>query len=189
MKTLIILAISLFFSVSAQSASIIQITNLETGTVLSFELGINTEEIEAGRYLSQDKIVWSMYSWYPQWNTNLADVYFGIAAPSGQMLQTGSYYTNLNQFGFYPNEPQLEWGTLNTSDMGKPGQSWFRVLEVNYTGPGLYNRAAIDALDGNGNFISARYKSDILITVIPEPGPVLISSLSLFFGLRRRRKK
>jgi len=192
MKAILIAVTFLFFLITlptAKAASIIQITNLDTGTMLSFELGVNTQDIEPSRYINQDKIVWSMYSWYPQWNTNLSDVYFGIAAPAGQTLQTGSYYSNINQFGFYPNEPQLQWGTLNTSEMGKPGSSWFKVLEVNYTGPGLYSNVAIDAMDGNGNFISARYKSDIPLTTIPEPGSLMIGGASLLLFLYRRQRR
>lgn len=187
MKNIISLVSAFLFTLTgADAATVIQITNLDSQNVSTFRLGIESENAQIIRYTDTNKIGLNLYSWYPQWNNNFSDVWFSVASPVGEVLETGTYHTNLYLFGFYPNRPQLEWGILDgpTITMNDSNnRSWFRVLELSF------NTMAIDAYDGEGNFISARHNTPISLTSIPEPSaPVLMSTLILFLWRRSRRK-
>ncbi len=194
MKTLISLFVSFLVSVAAEAATIIQVINTNTGEVAQVQQSINADSLDLYWYRDNNKLSMSFSTFHPEWNNWFIDIICTIAAPTGENLQTGSYYTGLSRYmGLYdtsnPDRPKMEWGFIyerGSSDIN-PESSWFRVIEVNYTSPGFYDRMAFDAYDGNNNLISVRYNSDIALP-IPEPGPVLLSSLSLLFFRRRRRK-
>lgn len=187
MKTFISLVVVLLFTLSgARATTVIQITNLNTSVISTFRLGIESEDVYTLYYDQRNKILISMYSWYPQWNNSFADVSISLAAPQGEILQTGSVYTNLYLYGFYPNKPQLEWSILDgdSISMNEPNNwSWFSVLEIDGIKGLTFEQLALDAYDGNGGFVSVRRNSDIPLTSIPEPGApiLLISSLLLFW--------
>ena len=189
MNTLITsLIVSFFLSFVADAANLIQVITGD-GTVLKRELGVESEWLDIIHYRDNNKIGMILSSYYPEYGYNFADAVFIVAAPTGQTLQTGSYFEGIWDHNFHPDKPQLEWGVYDgIGNFGNPnGPSWFRVIEVNYTSPGFYNSMAVDANDGNGNLISMRYNSNAPLP-IPEPAPILLSSLSLLFFWRRRRK-
>lgn len=189
MNTLITsLIVSSLLSFAADAATLIQVITGD-GTVIRHELGIESEWITVNHYFDNNKIGVTLYSYYPDYDLDLMDISCIIAAPSGQTLQTGSHFEGIWDHNFHPDKPQMEWSTNGGSgSLGNPnGPSWFRVIEVNYTSPGFYDKMAVDANDGNGNLISMRYNSNAPLP-IPEPGPVLLSSLSLLFFWRRRRR-
>lgn len=186
----ILLSFFIFTFTAIKAATVIQITKTNTGTVSTFRLGIESEEVYTTYYDQGSKIMINLNSWYPQWNNNFADVSISVAAPQGAILQTGSVYQNLYLFGFYPNKPQIDWGILDgdSISMNEPNnQSWFSVLEMANISGQTFGRLALDAYDGNGGFISVRHNSNTPLS-IPEPGAPMITIWSLLLFWRRRRR-
>lgn len=182
---------ALLFIVTAKAATVMHSTNIYTGKV-TVTVPLLEAEVYYTRDQTQNKIHFDFAT------STLDQAFFGIAAPLGQTIQTGTYYTNLNIYHTYPNQPQLEWGTVDgVWDSGNPdGGSWFKVLELNrYRSHGglggvEYVNFAVDAYDGNGNFVSFRHDTAIPISQVPEPGVPVVSMISLFMLIfsRWRRK-
>jgi hypothetical protein len=173
---------------AANAVTIMQSVNIYTGAV-TVTIPVSEEDVYYTRDYTQNKI-------HFDFATSTDQAFFGIAAPIGQTIQTGTYYTNLNIYQTYPNQPQLEWGTVDgVWDSGNPdGGCWFNVLELNrYRSHGglggvEYVNFAVDAYDGNGNFVSFRYDSAIPVSQVPEPGALVISFVSLLLFISRRKR-
>jgi hypothetical protein len=182
----ILFTILLIFTVS--NAAVIQITNLNTSTL--YEFTENDPDFIYTEYYSQNnKIIIGLYSV----NELFPFVSVSIAAPQGEVLKTGSYFTNLFLFGFYPNKPQLDWGIQDRDSitMNQPNNlSWFKVLEIEGIQGSKFNTLALDAYDGNGGFVSVRHGTSIPLTTIPEPRfPLLSCGLVLFLWKRNRSQR
>ncbi len=191
MKNIIAFVSSLLFTIVAvKAATTVQITKTDTGVVSTFRLGIESEEVYTTYYDQKNKIIFSLNTFYPQWNNTFSDVVISLGAPQGEILQTGSFYTDLYLYGFYPNKPQLDWSILDgdSISMNDPNnRSWFRVLEIGGIQGTTFNNLAVNAYDGNGGFISIRHNSNIPLTTIPEPGaPIILMSSFILFWRRRR---
>ena len=182
----------LFTFSSVKGATIVQITKTDAGAVSTFRLGIESEEVYTLYYNQKNKIIFSLNSFYPQWNNTFYDVSVSIAAPQGEMLQGGSFYTNLYLYGFYPAQPQLDWSIIDGDSISMDesnSRSWFRVLEIGGIKGTNFDNLALDAYDGNGGFVSIRHNSNIPLSQIPEPGPPLILIASMILFLKRRWRR
>ncbi len=186
MKNIICFFSVLLFTISeVKAVTTIQIVNLNTLTVSKFT-ETKPEYVYTAYYNQKNKINIGIYSD----NELFPFVSVSIAAPQGEVLQTGSVYTNLYLYGFYPNKPQLDWGILDGDSISmneSNNQSWFRVLEIEQIKGQTFGQLALDAYDGNGGFVSVRHNSNIPLGSIPEPGtPLLLMASFLLFWRRRR---
>lgn len=187
MKKILTLVFTFLFTIAATEAAVIQITNIDTSTLYKFTEN-DPDFIYTEYYSQNNKIIIGLYSV----NELFPFVSVSIAAPQGEILKTGSYFTNLGLFGFYPNKPQLDWGIQDGDSitMNQPNNtSWFKVLEIDGVHGSTFSTLALDAYDGNGGFVSVRHGSSIPLTSIPETRFPLLSCGLVIFLWKRNRKQ
>ncbi len=181
MNTLITSLIVSFFvlSFAADAAVTYKVVRIADGYTRT--ISEEVYYVDLIRDVNQNKVSVSL------WDVNNQPLgYVTITNLPGRQIGPGSNCFNLYPYGFYPDDAQLVYSIGDepgSYGSGTP-QSWFVVHQISYTALGLYNKLDLTFSDGYGNLGILKWNVDN----IPEPGPILLSSLSLLFFWRRRRK-